>query len=115
MKKTLGILVLWAACSFTNAGFVNAHFEQQFSGSCDFYRGDLASAVGLSMFPLTWILTPFLTGFYEHGWRLAPSEECQHTPPAGSEILNGLATPSAAALIWLKCPAPRPTSTGYRF
>lgn len=43
------------------------------------YRSNLASSVGLSLIPLTWLLSPFLTGFYEHGWQLRRTQ-----PPKGN-------------------------------
>jgi hypothetical protein len=34
------------------------------------YRKDLAVTLLLSVIPTSWLITPFLTGFYEHGWTL---------------------------------------------
>lgn len=31
------------------------------------YRHDLGAAMFLAAIPITWLLHPFLTGFYEHG------------------------------------------------
>jgi hypothetical protein len=35
------------------------------------YRDDLATSAGFSLIPVIWFLSPFLTGFYEHGWTLS--------------------------------------------
>lgn len=80
MKNKLMLFALYLASSFMDAGFINAKLEhERGSGRCDSYREDLAFAVGWSLFPVApVILTPFLTGFWEHGWRLSPPPECQN-------------------------------------
>ncbi len=43
-----------------------AVFADQLGYSC---RHDLAFSIGWSLFPPAWILAPFVTGFYEHGFK----------------------------------------------
>ncbi len=54
-------------------GTLNAHMAavgstQKFVD--DMYRSDLAATCALALVPIFWILSPFLTGFYENGWQL---------------------------------------------
>lgn len=35
----------------------------------EMYREDLGVAMLLSLFPPSWLVTPFLTGFYKHGFK----------------------------------------------
>lgn len=32
------------------------------------YRSDLALSIGCAIIPATWLIGPFITGFYEHGF-----------------------------------------------
>lgn len=34
------------------------------------YRLDVAASCGMALIPVFWILSPFVTGFYQHGWNL---------------------------------------------
>lgn len=34
------------------------------------YRKDLGFCGGWSLLPPAWLLSPFVTGFYEHGWQI---------------------------------------------
>jgi hypothetical protein len=34
------------------------------------YRSHLAVSAFFALIPVYWIIGPFLTGFYQHGWRL---------------------------------------------
>lgn len=38
------------------------------------YRRDLAVTCFLALLPVFWVLSPFITGFYQHGWRLKMQE-----------------------------------------
>lgn len=77
MRKWVAILLIYVGLVTANTGFLNSHFEYYFyEPVCKDYRGDLAFSVAISLVPLTWIITPFMTGFYEHGWRLQRRPEC---------------------------------------
>lgn len=82
MRK-LAIAVAWIALGVSNSGFVNANLQHRFDDSedykCKSYRSDLAFSVGWSALfsPIAIVLTPFVTGFYEYGWRLQPRVECE--------------------------------------
>lgn len=34
------------------------------------YRSDLSICVFLGLIPIGWIICPFVTGFFQHGWQL---------------------------------------------
>ena len=44
---------------------------------CESFRKQLGFAMGFSIFPLSWIVVPFTTGFYEHGFQFKPLERCK--------------------------------------
>lgn len=75
MKK-LGIGVFCVCAYVWTWGASNADYEFYQSPPCNTYRKGLALTSGLSLLPPAWIVTPFLTGFYEHGWRLRPAPGC---------------------------------------
>lgn len=68
-------LIAYIALVFLHAGIINADFRGEFS---DFRyrctakdgRGHLAFSFGMAMVPIFWIISPFMTGFYQHGWTL---------------------------------------------
>lgn len=67
---------MWIILSVVNAGFINAYFRAEIRprGRRD-ARGSLAFCIGVSLVPFTWIITPFLTGFYMDGWTLSGKSE----------------------------------------
>jgi hypothetical protein len=73
----------WVLIGIANSGFVNAGEEHQFDfiadKRCERYRFDLAWSIGWSVFagPIGAAMTPFMTGFYEHGWRLSRRADCE--------------------------------------
>ncbi len=82
MKRKIWLgIVAWIAIGIINAGFVQADLEHALdymgNKSCGGYRKDLGFSVGWSMLPMTPLATPFMTGFYQHGWRLTPREDCK--------------------------------------
>lgn len=71
--KYLLYVVLYIGCVIGNTGFLlaNLYDNPRFYVIRDKdYRSDLGAAAGISLVPVTWLMTPFMTGFYEHGWRL---------------------------------------------
>jgi hypothetical protein len=79
MKRAIAIGTIWIVISVVNAGFVNANFRAEFEDLCHssrWARNHLAFSIGWSLFPLSAVLTPFMTGFYQDGWTLsgAPCE-----------------------------------------
>lgn len=42
----------------------------------DRYRSHLSEAMGVALLPPLWIITPFVTGFYQHGFQLYPLSDC---------------------------------------
>lgn len=67
--------VFYAAASFLTWGFLNADLrgnKVDFNYRCaaEDGRQTLAMAAGISLIPVFWFLSPFLTGFYQHGWTL---------------------------------------------
>lgn len=65
---------LWVCLAIGNAGFLHASFM---NGSYQYLpydkrevRQDLTICIGFSMLPPMWVITPFVTGFYQDGWTL---------------------------------------------
>ena len=86
IRTTLAVAV-WVTMGITNAGFVLADVEHWpasvGSYRCKEYRSDLGFSIGWSMFPFVPVITPFATGFYEHGWTLRPRPECSLSDGSG--------------------------------
>lgn len=72
-------VVIYLGLAFINAGFLVASFQRRYpSVKQEGYRGDLCVGIGVSLLfgPIGWILTLFLTGFYEYGWQLRREAKC---------------------------------------
>lgn len=76
MYIALGVLV-YAALVLAFAGFLLADIQRRnkYTNGNRYYRSDLAASVGLCLIPITWLFTPFLTGFFEYGWTLSRPKE----------------------------------------
>lgn len=67
-------VVLYIAFAVWNAGAINANMRGEY-----WYRSQnkrervqtLSFSVGIALFPPTWIVSPFITGFYQDGWSLS--------------------------------------------
>jgi hypothetical protein len=73
-------LVIWAVMStITASGTLRSleSLEYYHDVLCKSYRIDLSMAIGLSMLPPTWIVAPFMTGFYAHGFGFSQPKECK--------------------------------------
>ncbi len=74
------VIVGWLSMTVFTAGFLLANVQSIFDDDCalarKMYRTNLGIAFGVALLPPVWILTPFLTGFWEHGWKLSPPR-CQ--------------------------------------
>lgn len=68
MKKTL-IIVFYVAMWFATWPALLADLQAK-NFADETYRADLAFAIGLSLLPPTWLIAPFVTGFYEHGFQI---------------------------------------------
>lgn len=68
------IVIIWIGLAWVNAGFLSAdfnHIGDDLPGfQYEHYREVLAASLGVSLLfgPAAWAITPFVTGFYEHGW-----------------------------------------------
>lgn len=95
MKTTL-IVCVWAAMSYVNIGWLLAEFQGDWGSheslKREGYRTDLGFAALLSTLPFAWIVTPFVTGFYQHGW-LRPTLHPTETAASSTEP-----TPEPASL-----------------
>ena len=72
MKGVVGF-ALYVLLSVLNAGFVNADLRAAGWSSTMTERGargHCAFAIGWSLAGVSWIVTPFVTGFYYNGWSL---------------------------------------------
>ena len=81
-KMILRILSIWLVMWFLTWPAVLAHFQHGWPTlACKQYRNDLGFATGWSLFPPAWILAPFTTGFYEHGFQVFPLPRCTGRSP----------------------------------
>lgn len=73
--KISGIVLAWLVCGVIAGGAVNADFRGTYP---DLYsreakaRAGCARSLGfgLTFGPLSLLMSPFFTGFYQHGWTL---------------------------------------------
>lgn len=66
-----GYLIMWALTwPAILAEFQQGHLTCQFME--EHYRHDLGAAMLFAALPPLWIVTPFVTGFYEHGLQFGP-------------------------------------------
>jgi hypothetical protein len=78
MKKNLFMTVgigAWAALSVMFTGFFNADFRGNFREFRHYCRAEdgrrnLGVAAFFGAVPITWVVSPFMTGFYQYGWTL---------------------------------------------
>ena len=85
MKLKILFVTLWLIFGTLNTGAVYASFTHKFPRLSEHYthrREDLAFAIvwGGIAAPITTFVTPFVTGFYVHGWSLDISKPpvCDH-------------------------------------
>lgn len=75
------LLVYISLWLITAAGIMRdeQHSSLEFADhGCGYYRKDLAFSIGWSAIPIIpWVLAPFLTGFYEHGFGFSRLPECE--------------------------------------
>lgn len=87
MKNTIITATIWLGCGFLASGFACADFEhcldftdgpQPSAFACSKYRQDLGAATGIGLIlgPVALAISPFVTGFYPHGWTLRPRPDC---------------------------------------
>ncbi len=67
------VLYLWTWG--TMMAFSNEHYLPSYG--CQDYRERLGVEGVFSLFPPVWVLSPFLTGFYQYGWSLSKPKECR--------------------------------------
>lgn len=63
----------WFVCAVLSTGILLADMQGSFPGLAqEYYRKDLALAVGLSLIfaPIALVMGFFLSGFCQHGWQL---------------------------------------------
>lgn len=67
------VVVIWFCMWMITWPALLASFQGQFANDTSFnerwFRRDLAFAMGISLFPPAWVVTPFVTRFYEHGFQ----------------------------------------------
>jgi len=70
MMIVVYVLIYIAAYLWT-AGALFADFQHDSEGlPGGWYRRDLGIAMFLAVMPPVWFMTPFMTGFYQYGWKL---------------------------------------------
>lgn len=56
-------------------GFLVADFQAVCCKQArEMYRANLRFSVGLSLLPSMWLVVPFVTRFFKHGWQILPPE-----------------------------------------
>ena len=87
-NKKCNIIAMSLALFIWNWGALNADTELSNDSAsyyvkpdmheyiCGRYRFDLSMTALFALLPPMWIASPFVTGFYEYGWRLAPHPLC---------------------------------------
>lgn len=69
--KTALFLLVYVAMSWQTSAALFADM-QSWSGTAarrsEVHRGDMGVAALFGLIPAFWIVAPFLTGFYQHGW-----------------------------------------------
>ena len=68
--KIISALVVYATMTVLTAGFLNANSRYGYYVNAYHGRENLAVSFGFSLLPPTWIIAPFMTGFYQDGWTL---------------------------------------------
>lgn len=58
-------LIMWILTWSALLADIQSIGDKQFAN--EQYRRDLGIAILFALIPITWIVTPFITGFYEHG------------------------------------------------
>ena len=78
MKAWHKVLIFWLACASVSSGALLADFQHMdMDPKIRYCREDMGVAWGAGLIggPITLAMSPFLTGFYEHGFQwtcLAP-------------------------------------------
>lgn len=80
MKLKYIIVLAWIGMAIIDAGAINADARGDFpmlASKSDWARHNCGYAWGWSLVggPIGFIMTPFLTGFYAHGWTLSCQPE----------------------------------------
>ena len=81
MRKVAAFLVIGTLFVWT-WGVLNASVQGKYDAGlqnwrCESYRENLGISGLFAMMPPLWIASPFVTGFYENGWRLSKAPECK--------------------------------------
>jgi hypothetical protein len=67
------VILLWFATWTAQL----AYFQREYpSVACESYRRDLGMSMLIAFFPPMWLITPFVTGFYKHGFQMMPNPDC---------------------------------------
>ena len=77
LRGCLIVIAVWLICALLANGAMLPCIQHEYL-NCDYavlnYRKDLAFTTGFSLLtgPLGLAMSPFITGFYQHGWSLLP-------------------------------------------
>lgn len=76
MKTIAIIAALWIACGLIAGGFFNADHRSRFPelpSTPERARETCAMSMGFGLIggPISLMLSPFLTGFYQYGWTIS--------------------------------------------
>ena len=77
-KRVALVAVVWAVMwMVTWSGSLAFWQERHPLLMCQDYRTDLGRSMFLALLPPSWLMIPFFTGFYEHGFQIKPREGCR--------------------------------------
>ncbi len=84
--RVAAVVALYLSISVAVWGALNADMQYVYEGSprihADQYRRVTGSMALFAMLPIVWLMSPFMTGFYEHGWCLT-RKQCHAEWPEG--------------------------------
>ena len=68
--ETLLYACLYLVSVWVTWGFLYADFQREFPTLAKRdQRSDSAGTLLLALNPISWVISPFLTGFFRHGWK----------------------------------------------
>lgn len=69
----MAFITIWMTLSVITYGAIFAGFQGALNAFPQMQRNlcrqDMGQAALLSLIPVTWVIAPFMTGFYEHGFK----------------------------------------------
>lgn len=78
MKMYKVVIIWFVMWSITWTALLADSQQRHYAGyECKYYRSDLGFSMFIGAVPLSWIMVPFMTGFYEYGFQIFPDDNCK--------------------------------------